>query len=1066
MPKNSVKEDNSSFQHDKHHEEGNGSPQHDKHHEEQPSKSSEVVQATIPEDKPETGHLSSSSCPKTTGEAFIGEGAFGIEFCSGTAGLTAQLRLHRLPASFGVDHKIKAGAKAPVCKLDLTEETAVELALTWVRHPQCKYLHLGVPCGTCSRAREIVLNESAPRPLRSETKPDGLDGLSTQETERVRLANAVYSAACRLILCAEENKKFWTLEQPSRSLFWNTSFWKCIMAHTDPYYATFHTCMYGGLRAKSTTIAANFPEILELSVECDRQHAHLPWGKTAQGFATAEEVEYPLQLCKEWALIIQNLIPETTEKRVNLSSPDKRARALTFKQTKKSLAFMPEYSTVASARFTNYMPAFKAGDKIKAKMLDDENNVLPYASRILRVTLKHPKGGRVKFESEKSADCFYEVAFGKPWSEEEFITEAHRRGHPAHLFQALSSSMVQAVDANVNLKPAEIISHRAKWLKKWMARAVELKGSEEKLHAKMPLERRLILAKKKILLLREILKDEGYPDISLCDDLTNGFPLVGLCGESDALPPDFQPATMSVPDLESTAERCNKSILHSTKGSGDELVDAELWHKTLEEEKKGWLRRLEEIPLDGGRISRRFAVVQSSKVRPIDNYSESQVNDAATITNKCTVDGVDTIAALVSSFIKSLNQAGRSSSILGRAFDLKAAYRQLSVSDDSLKWARIAAYDPHRKTTVCFQQFTMPFGAKASVVAFLRCARMLQWLSHKLLIVSSCYFDDFVVMAPDNLAKSTEETFQLLLDLLGWDFDRDGDKSGKMGAVVAALGVQVDLSQSSSGLVKVENTEKRKLELSRTIKEVLQSGKLSKGDAASLRGRLGFAEGQLFGRVTRQLLNDLHIHSQRPPRGMSLGEDTRASLSIVESRLLSARPRVVDMRSSEVLFIYTDASFDSEDKRGGVGGVLFDASGCVSNWFGGEVESTTYELLMSEDQKHAIGEMETFAVLIAFNLWSKLVTSKHLVLFLDNEGCRHLILRGFSGNKNISKLVHEIAKEEEKASCFPWYARVPSEANIADSSSRNKKHQLLEESKRDPLPNLGKLIKSCVRTIE
>ena len=323
------------------------------------------------------------------------------------------------------------------------------------------------------------------------------------------------------------------------------------MAQTDPYYATFHTCMYGGQRAKSTTIAANFPEILELSVECDRQHAHLPWGKTSQGFATAEEVEYPLQLCKEWPLIIQNLVPETFEARINLSNPDKRARALTFKQTKKSLAFMPEYSTVATARFTNYTPTFKAGDKLKTQILDDENNVLPSASRILRVTLKHPKGGRVKFESEKSDECFYEVAYGKPWSEEEFITEAHRRGYPAHLFQSLSSNMIQAIDANVNLKPSEVISHRAKWLKKWMTRAVELKSQEEELHAKMPRERKLILAKKKIVPLREILKDEGYPDITLCDDLTQGFPLVVLCGESDALPPDFQPATMSVPDLES-----------------------------------------------------------------------------------------------------------------------------------------------------------------------------------------------------------------------------------------------------------------------------------------------------------------------------------------------------------------------------------------------------------------------------------------------------------------------------------------------------------------------------------
>ena len=82
-------------------------------------------------------------------------------------------------------------------------------------------------------------------------------------------------------------------------------------------------------------------------------------------------------------------------------------------------------------------------------------------------------------------------------------------------------------------------------------------------------------------------------------------------------------------------------------------------------------------------------MVQSSKVRPIDNYSESQVNDAATITNKCTVDGVDTIAAMASTFVKSLKESGRGGTIQGRAFDLKAAYRQLAVRDECLKWATL-----------------------------------------------------------------------------------------------------------------------------------------------------------------------------------------------------------------------------------------------------------------------------------------------------------------------------------------------------------------------------------------
>lgn len=46
---------------------------------------------------------------------------FAVEFCSGTAGLTVQLRHFGLRQSLGIDHVVKAGAKAPVCKLDLTD---------------------------------------------------------------------------------------------------------------------------------------------------------------------------------------------------------------------------------------------------------------------------------------------------------------------------------------------------------------------------------------------------------------------------------------------------------------------------------------------------------------------------------------------------------------------------------------------------------------------------------------------------------------------------------------------------------------------------------------------------------------------------------------------------------------------------------------------------------------------------------------------------------------------------------------------------------------------------------
>lgn len=39
-----------------------------------------------------------------------------------------------------------------------------------------------------------------------------------------------------------------------------------------------------------------------------------------------------------------------------------------------------------------------------------------------------------------------------------------------------------------------------------------------------------------------------------------------------------------------------------------------------------------------GRASRRFGVVQGGKLRPVNNYNESLVNSAVTITNKRMVD--------------------------------------------------------------------------------------------------------------------------------------------------------------------------------------------------------------------------------------------------------------------------------------------------------------------------------------------------------------------------------------------------------------------------------------------
>ena len=457
-------------------------------------------------------------------------GPFCIEFCSGTAGLTAALKKQGFKASFGIDKLVKAGCKAAVIKLDLCDQSSRTLAREWLLHKNMVYAHFGVPCGTASRAREIYI-EDGPVPLRSMDEPDGISTLDGVELQRVLLANQIYETACMYIILCHFNGKHWSLEQPARSLFWQTSFWKAVLQVLDPIYVTFHNCMWGGQRPKRTTLATDLVCLWELACECDQQHLHLPWGRTPQGFATAAEVEYPHLLCQEWAKLVKEAIaPQISHSVVplNIAHPDKKARAVTGTQTKHSQAFIREYSEVLTCTLPSIPPGVHLRHKLQSTVFKDGNVAIPQHSRILRVK-DHGGSG-----DPQVCDRF-EVAFGVPWSDQSFIEEAVRRGHPSNIFDGLSPGVVSAIDANCRWKPEEVILHRAKWLKKWTNRAMELSNQEKDLHGKLPLHRKKILEGKRLLVLKEILLEEGYPDVKLVQDIEDGFDLAGIAGESDAL---------------------------------------------------------------------------------------------------------------------------------------------------------------------------------------------------------------------------------------------------------------------------------------------------------------------------------------------------------------------------------------------------------------------------------------------------------------------------------------------------------------------------------------------------
>jgi ribonuclease HI len=874
--------------------------------------------------------------------------------------------------------------------------------------------------------------------------------LAPKDQARVDTANKIYQFAASVILLCNELGKDWTLEQPHRSLFWRTKYWRSVEQHLNPVYVKFDHCMYKGSRPKRTMVAGSFVGLKGLETFCDGQHAHLPWGRTPHGFATAEEVQYPLDLCRAWAAIVAEHIKETwpgLAKVTQLASPDRAAAVLALKQTRRSPVFMADYDGVQAVKVFQE-PPFRAGEKLAQTITIHSGGneaQFPAGARVLSVrktaaTFSN-KGGQGDGSSSSCSSSggsgVWTVRFGSPWTEEGFMEEAVRRGHPLHIFEGISQDMRLAIQQCARVDPCVTAMQRAAFLKKWTNKALELLPKEKELAASLSPPRRCILQGKRLVLLDCMLRECGYTDPEIAFDIAKGFDLVGLSPKSGALPDAFQPAQLSEADLLCQAPAANKSIFFSTKSCGNPDIDAELWRKTCQEKEAGWLQGpvpFQEIVSDG-RLTRRFPVQQSGKVRRVDNFSESQINDAVTLQNRVTVDGTDTVAAMCAETMRTLKAEGKNTKLMGRSFDLTSAYKQLAISDRSAKWSRIAVYNPHTKQTECFIQYCLPFGARASVNAFIRTARMIQFLALQINIVVSCYFDDFIVLSVPEMAASTEKAFAALLELIGFAYDREGPKADSMSDQVTALGVVFDLSCSQEGFLKIRNTERRIEEVTDKI-ATLAGRFLTPGEAATLKGRLGFAEGQLFGRSARRLINDLGAFALASQQKSLISEELTESLRAVSKMLLGGRPREIDTRSHEVLHLYTDASFNPESGTGGIGGVLCAATGEPVAWFGEDLDKAFCDKLKGEGQTQIIGELEALAVLEALVIWSKEIKSKHVVVFVDNEGAKFAILRGYSRNPRLSRIVAAIADAEEGAMCFCWYSRVPSEGNPADSPSR------------------------------
>ena len=984
-----------------------------------------------------------------------------LELCCGTAGVTATFRKLGLNNCIAIDKIRHKGALSAVVKLDLTDRQNQLLVLQWIQHDAIAGIFWAPPCGTASAAREIPIPDDpdAPQPLRSLSEPDGFSYLEGIDLTRVLQANSLYNFCSETVdLCYDLNKLA-MVENPSNSLFWQTSFWrktKCI----DRLHLQHHqACAYGSLRPKWTCLAATFPEVYNIDLACPGNHRHQPWGTVAKGskrlFATSLEVHYPADLCRAICdAFVTNLITRGFTL-TPLAPINPAMQALSGKQpvSGKALPMMPNYKSKFLALFDNndvciwplntkilehfkLLHTVKLGCSLGVQQLSD---TMVQMGATFGFDLGQDKVTAVDGMALQDSASALKV-FGVPWEPWDFVDTAKQFLHPLAVERVLPEVLKEAVHTHQTLDALNLAKLRLREAYKWNVLAKQLQGEEDDLKASMDPEVRSAVAGKRIVLFEKMLEASEFPDKGVSQELRLGANLVGEVPTTGVLPGKFVPATMTQDALEVQARLLKERGGFVMDSSGDKNTDEQVWLQTMEEVGNGWLQgpmEFEQVPLEAP-ITRRFGLSQKDKLRLIDDFSESNINSAVSVFESPVLHTVDTAAAMICSWMTAAAVSNTDSSLVARTFDLKSAYRQIALCEAGKKFAHIAVYCPHLQRAQFFKSLVLPFGAVRSVHSFLRLARAIWWIGTKLFkLMWTSFYDDYILLSPPSLSRSAEASAQALLRLLGWVFAEDGRKAAPFDTNCKALGVCFVFDDSGAGRCEIKNTPERVQELCKDLMLLVERGKVSGHEARRLHGRMVFADAQIFGRTGKRCLRVLSSCSTRFSTVLTC--DDKLFLNLFCKLLTSGTPRMLTSQALEQILIFTDACYERESRtwRSGLGGVMCDSFSGRCEHFSLDLDDRTLEILGESNKLQLIFEVETLAAVVGFMLWKNVCANRRCQIFVDNEGTKFSMLKGASDNLTVSYFVQCFAVEELSVFTCVWISRVPSYSNIADGPSRN-----------------------------
>ena len=335
------------------------------------------------------------------------------------------------------------------------------------------------------------------------------------------------------------------------------------------------------------------------------------------------------------------------------------------------------------------------------------------------------------------------------------------------------------------------------------------------------------------------------------------------------------------------------------------------------------------------------------------------------------------------------------------------------------------------------------FGQTAAGYAFLRFSRAIAALAARLLnVVVVEFFGDFNQIEPASSADSAWQAMAQLLTLLGWEVSMSQKKRMPFQKEFVSLGVQTDLKESANNIVVVKHKPGRIEGIRLLIDAVLKQGTLGFKEALSIKGKESFAEGQLFSRVAAPVCRLLSLWA-RAGDNLPLNEEMQQALSTTCTALYNSKPKRIGPGGQKPpVLIWTDGA--CEPSGTSIGGVMFDPGSQVE-FFGAVLSDHVVQSWTThKDQKQVIGQAELFPLLISRLTWANRLEGRRVIYFIDNDSARLACIKAYSPVLPSLVIVMDCLAWDSDNSSSSWFARAPTDSNIADDPSRMDPRLLVE----------------------